>query len=141
MLDISLSLMLVEIGIFLVTLLLLNQWLFKPLIDFMDKREAKLKADKDSVSGNKAEAEKYMEEINSILEAAKAEANKIRMSAYEEAKSEAKAKVEAKQQEIENKKAEFSKELVVKEEELKETLNSEVSTIKTLFTNRLKDIA
>ena len=86
MLDISPIVMLIEAGIFFVTLILLNQWLFQPLLSFMDKREAKLQEELKAVSSNTDEAKQYEEEIASIIENAKAKASKIKKEAIEEAK-------------------------------------------------------
>jgi len=141
MLDISWSLMLVEAGIFLITLVLLNMWLFKPLVEFMEERDRKLEADKQSVSDNEKDTQKYEEEIASILDSAKAEANKIRQEALESAKSEAKELIATKLAEIEKSKAEFVSSLDSEKATIREALNSKASDIKGMLENKLKDIA
>ena len=45
MLDLNIGVMLIEAGIFLVTMILLKKWLFDPLVTFMDEREKKLQKD------------------------------------------------------------------------------------------------
>lgn len=141
MLDISWSLMLVEAGIFLVTLVLLNMWLFKPLVEFMENRERKLEADKQSVSDNEKDTQKYEEEIASILDSAKAEANKIRLEALESAKSDSKKLIEAKINDIEKAKTEFVSSLEAEKATIREALNGKMPEIKSMLENKIKDIA
>lgn len=141
MLDISWSLMLVEAGIFLVTLVLLNMWLFKPLVEFMENRERKLEADKQSVSDNEKDTQKYEEEIASILDSAKAEANKIRLEALESAKSDSKKLIEAKINDIEKAKTEFISSLEAEKATIREALNGKMPEIKSMLKNKIKDIA
>jgi F-type H+-transporting ATPase subunit b len=141
MLDISPIVMLIEAGIFFVTLILLNQWLFQPLLSHMDKRDAKLKAELNSVSNNADEAKKYEEEIASIIENAKSEANKIKKEATEIAKKEAAEMVEAALKKIDDSKVAFNEELKVKRVELLNILESEAGELKSMLSEKLKGIA
>jgi F-type H+-transporting ATPase subunit b len=141
MLDISWSLMLVEAGIFLITLVLLNMWLFKPLVEFMENRDRKLAADRKSVSDNEKDTQKYEEEIASILDSAKVEANKIRQEALESAKSEAKKLIETKINEIDKAKVEFISSLDTEKATIREALNGKMPEIKNMLANKIKDIA
>ena len=141
MLDIKLSVMLIEAGIFLVTLILLNQWLFQPLLSFMEKRDAKLADELKSVSSNANEAKKYEEEIASILENAKSEANKIKKLASEEAKKEAVSMVESEVSKIEASKQAFYAELEAKKEELAKQLEVSSAELKDMLSTKLKGIA
>jgi len=141
MLDISPIVMLIEIGIFFVTLILLNQWLFQPLLSHMDKRDAKLESELKSVSNNADEAKKYEEEIASIIENAKSEANKIKKEATEIAKKEAAEMVERELKKIDNSKVSFNEELKVKKTELLNILESESNELKNMLSEKLKGIA
>jgi F-type H+-transporting ATPase subunit b len=141
MLDISLIVMLIEAGIFLVTLILLNIWLFQPLLSFMDRREAKLKDDLKAASNNNEEAQKYEQEIASIIERAKAEAAKIRKEALDEAKEEASKLVDSEAAKIEAAKAAFNEELISKKAELAKILEAESSVVKEMLSKKLKGIA
>jgi F-type H+-transporting ATPase subunit b len=141
MLDISLITMLIEAGIFFVTLILLNQWLFKPLLSFMEQREAKLQEELKAVSNNTDEAKKYEEEIASILEKAKAEANNIRKIATEDAKKEAVSMVESEVAKIEAEKTAFYAELDAKKAELANVLESNSNELKDMLSTKLKGIA
>jgi len=141
MLDISLVTMLIEAGIFFVTLILLNQWLFKPLLSFMEQRDAKLQEELKAVSSNTDEAKKYEEEIASILEKAKVEANNIRKAATDEAKKEASSMVESAVAKIEAEKAAFFAELDAKKAELANVLEANSSELKEMLSTKLKGIA
>jgi F-type H+-transporting ATPase subunit b len=141
MLDISIVVMLIEAGIFLVTLILLNQWLFQPLLSFMKQRDAKLQEKLKTVSSNTDEAKQYEEEIASIIENAKAKASKIKKEAIEEAKKEATVMVESEVSKIESAKATFNKELEAKKAELKSALETNSDELKGMLSTKLKGIA
>ena len=141
MLDISLIVMLIEAAIFFVTLILLNQWLFKPLLTFMEQRDAKLESELKAVSNNKSEAEKYEEEIASILEKARNEAAKIKKQAADEAKSQASKLVESEVAKIESEKIAFNKELEAKKAELLSSLEANSNELKDMLSTKLKGIA
>jgi F-type H+-transporting ATPase subunit b len=141
MLDISPIVMLIEAGIFLVTLVLLNQWLFRPLLSHMDRREADLQTKLKSVSANTNEAQQYEEEIASIIESAKKEASRIKKEAVEVAKKEASAMVESQISRIESEKVAFHKELEVKKAELSTALEADSAELKEMLSTKLKGIA
>jgi len=141
MLEISPVVMLIEAGIFIVTLILLNNWLFKPLLSFMDNREAKLQEDLKAASNNMEEVQKYEEEIASILEKAKAEASKIKKEAIEKAKIEAKKIVDEEVAKIENAKIAFKQELENEKVQLQKALDIEANSIKAMLSKKLKGIA
>jgi F-type H+-transporting ATPase subunit b len=141
MLDISLVVMLIEAGIFFVTLILLNRWLFQPLLSFMDSREAKLQNELKAASSNTEEAQKYEEEIASIIENAKSEASKIKKEALEKAKKEATQLVDSEISKIETAKSAFNEELVSKKAELAKILEMESVTLKDMLSRKLKGIA
>jgi len=141
MLDISLVVMLIEAGIFLVTLILLNQWLFQPLLSFMEQRDAKLAEELKNVSSNTDEVKKYEEEIASILDNARAEANQIKKLAADEAKKEAVSMVESEVAKIEAEKAAFYAELDAKKAELANVLEANSSELKEVLSTKLKGIA
>jgi len=141
MLDISPIVMLIEAGIFLVTLILLNQWLFKPLLTFMEQRDAKLAEELKAVSNNTNEAKKYEEEIATILENAKAEAANIKKTASEEAKKEAIKMVESEVNKIEAERKAFYAKLEAEKEELAKSLEVNSEELKNMLSTKLKGIA
>jgi F-type H+-transporting ATPase subunit b len=141
MLDISPIVMLIEAGIFLVTLILLNQWLFKPLLSFMEKRDKELEEQLKSVSNNANEAKEYEEEIASIIEKAKVEASRIKKEATEIAKKEAMKMVESEVAKIEKVKIAFNSELEVKKADLMSSLEENSNELKSVLSTKLKGIA
>jgi F-type H+-transporting ATPase subunit b len=141
MLDIKLWVMLVEAGIFLVTLILLNQWLFKPLLTFMEERDAKLAEELKNISSNTDEVKKYELEIASILDNAKNEANKIKKLATDEAKKEAISMVESEVSQLEVAKTEFYAELAKRKDELAKALEADSNELKEMLSTKLKGIA
>jgi F-type H+-transporting ATPase subunit b len=141
MLDISPIVMLIEAGIFLVTLILLNQWLFQPLLSHMEDRDKQLDDILKNASSNTNEVKKYEEEIAAILENAKSEANKIKKLASEEAKKEALSMVESAVSKIEAKKTAFYAELEAKKSELSNLLEGDSVELKSMLSTKLKGIA
>lgn len=102
MLDIQPSLLAFEIIVFLLLVAILNQILYKPLLAFMQERNAGLKADTNLVSSQDAEREQLLKDADAILINAKAEAGKIMHEALTAAKAEAQQKLdEIKKQEAE----------------------------------------
>lgn len=100
-------LMLIVLMIFLTSAYLLNRWLYKPLLTFMDMRNTSIKGDLQSVQSNGDEIASLNAEAEKLLAKAKAEANQIREKALESAKATAEQKVAAKRDELEKKKQEF----------------------------------
>ena len=141
MLDIKLSVMLIEAGIFFVTLILLNQWLFKPLLSFMEKRDEKLADELKNISTNSKEVKQYEQEIANILENARSEANKIKKLALEEAKKEASSMVESEVKNLETSKVSFYNELEAKKDELAKSLEVNSAELKDMLSSKLKGIA
>jgi len=141
MLDVKLSVMLIEAGIFLVTLILLNQWLFKPLLSFMEKRDLDLESQQKNISSNNNEAKQYEEEIANILKNAKSEASRIKKIALEEAKRESSSMVESEVKNLETSKIAFYSELEGRKEELTKMLEVNSSELKDMLSSKLKGIA
>ena len=141
MLDISPIVMLIETGIFLVTLILLNQWLFQPLLSFMEKRDLKLEEELKSVSSNANEAKQYEEEIASIISEAKTQAAHIKKEAAVLAKKEAIAMVESEVSKVEEAKRAFNDELEARKAELTQTLEANSDELREMLSAKLKGIA
>jgi F-type H+-transporting ATPase subunit b len=141
MLEINVWLMLSVAVIFLITMFLLNQWLFKPLIAFMEEREAKLNEQLKMINSNSADTEKLEKEIEEILTNAKREAAKIR----EEAKAKALAEIQElknkKQAEIEKAKSKLAEEIEAEKQRILSELSKESSEIKSIIENKLRNVA
>ncbi|WP_277640694.1 FoF1 ATP synthase subunit B' [Wolinella succinogenes] len=100
-------LMLLVLVIFLTSAYLLNRWLFKPLLTFMDNRSISIKSDLQNIQSNSSEVASLNAEAERVLSQAKAEANLIREKAMESARAVAEQKISAKRDELEKKKREF----------------------------------
>lgn len=141
MLEINVWLMLSVAVIFLITMFLLNQWLFKPLIAFMEEREAKLNEQLKMINSNSVDTEKLEKEIEEILTNAKREAAKIR----EEAKAKALAEIQElknkKQAEIEKAKSKLAEEIEAEKQRILSELSKESSEIKSIIENKLRNVA
>jgi len=130
MLDIHLPLMLFVFVLFLTLLVLLNNMLFKPLVKFMDDRDASIAKDLEaakSFSGNTDELNAKAEEI---LGEAKGEAAIIRQKAIDDEKTLAASKVETKQNEIDKEYESFVEKLASEKENLKNELLSQMPLFK-----------
>lgn len=100
-------LMLLVLVIFLTSAYLLNRWLFKPLLTFMDNRSISIKSDLQNIQSNSSEVASLNAEAERVLSQAKSEANLIREKALESARIVAEQKISAKRDELEKKRREF----------------------------------
>ena len=130
MLDINPLLLSITIVVFLILIAVLNSLLFKPLFEYMEKRDASIKSDNDKVGNNDDEIAALTAEAASIVNEAKLEAAAIREKVVAEAKELAESKIEAKRAELAKDKLEFEKSLAETREELKTTLMSQVPLYK-----------
>ena len=130
MLDLHLPLMLFVLVLFLTLLVLLNNMLFKPLVKFMDDRDASIAKDLEaakSVNGNTDELNAKAEDI---ISEAKNEAATIRQKAIDDQKTLAASKVETKQSEIDKAYEGFVTKLTSEKENLKNELLSQMPLFK-----------
>jgi len=130
MLELSPSLMLIVLLLFIGLIVYLNKALYQPIINFMDQREmtiAKAAQESQQLSGT---AEKLLQEANAILDKAKQEANALRQSAIDEAKAKSQELLTKKEEELERAYKEFTLELEKEKEELKNGLLSQIPLIK-----------
>jgi F-type H+-transporting ATPase subunit b len=141
MLEINIWLMLSVAVIFLITMFLLNQWLFKPLVSFMEEREAKLREQMKMININSEETEKLEREIEEILNNAKKEAAKIREEARAKALAVLQELKNKKQAEIEEAKAKLAEEIEAEKQRILNELSKESSEIKSMIENKLRNVA
>jgi len=141
MLDLNIGVMLIEAGIFLVTLILLKMWLFDPIVKFMDEREEKLKKSLEMINANSEDSKELEEEIQKILADAKKEAKAIRDEARAKAQAQA-AEMKAKRMaEIEAAKEELAKEIQAEKEKIIAELSESKDEIKNLVENKIRNAA
>ncbi len=134
MLDISVGLLVASASIFLIVLVVLNSWLYKPLIKFMDDRDISIKRDLENVTKNAGDINEFHKEADSIIAKAKAEAHAIKDKATNEAKKLAEAKIASKREELERSYSEF----IISLEEDKNILKNTLLTKAPLYKESLK---
>ena len=93
--------------VFLITMILLNVWLFKPLIGFMDEREATLRKDLDLVSSSDTQVQEIQQQIQDILSTARNHSSEILQKATNDAKNLYEANMQKKQEELAKKLQDF----------------------------------
>ncbi len=130
MLDISPGLLVLTAVVFLTLIVLLNNILYKPLVRYMDEREASIKRDLENAVSNEDESQKLLAEAQDIITQAKSEAARMKQEALEAVKAEVAEKIEAKKSELEAKEAEFMQSLAKEEEQVKAALISQLPLFK-----------
>lgn len=120
--------------VFLFMIALLNNWLYKPMLAYMEDRETSIRNDLAEANSNDSDIKALEEKAKAIIEEAKAEAAALRQKMLEDAKLLASSKIEAKRSELEAEYANFTTELKVERESLKSSLLSQ----KSLFQDTLK---
>jgi len=141
MLDLNIGVMLIEAGIFLVTMILLKMWLFDPLVKFMDEREEKLKKSFEIINSNSEDSKELESEIQKVLAEAKKEAKAIRDEARAKAQAEANELKAKRLAEIEEAKEELRKEIENEKEKILSELGVSKEEIKTIVENKIRNAA
>ncbi len=130
MLDISIGLLLLTAIVFLALIFLLNSWLYRPLLAFMEQREESIRRDLENASSNEEGSQKLLEEAKAIITEAKAQASAMKKEAIDEVKAEIAKMIEAKKEELESRKVVFMEELKKEEESVRSTLISQMPLFK-----------
>lgn len=120
--------------VFLFMIALLNNWLYKPMLAYMEDRDTSIKNDLSEANSNDSDIKALEEKAKSIIDEAKAEAATLRQKMLDDAKLLASSKIEAKRSELESEYATFTADLKVEREALKSSLLSQ----KSLFQDSLK---
>jgi F-type H+-transporting ATPase subunit b len=141
MLDLNLGVMLIEAGIFLMTMILLKKWLFDPLVAFMDERERKLQKSLEMINVNTEDTKELEEEIEKVLAKAKKEAKAIRDEARAKAQKEANEMKAKRMAEIEAAKEELAKEIKAEKEKILAELSGSKEEVKKLVENKIRNAA
>ena len=134
MLEIDVPLMLLTAIVFFALIAILNPLLYKPMLKFIDDRNASIKNDEESTSKNASDLSVHEKEIEEIIQDARSEANKIRQEALNLAKEESlKSSLEADYNEFLNalssQKDSLKADLAAKLPELRAALNAKLSKI------------
>jgi F-type H+-transporting ATPase subunit b len=130
MLDIHQSLMLFVLVVFLLLIYLLNKIAYKPLVDFMDRRDSSIAKDFEASKNLSSNSDELYMKSNEVINEAKSEAALIRQKAIDEAKNIAQSKLEAKQNELESSYNKFLDELGKEQQELKNSILSQLPLFK-----------
>ena len=130
MLDIDGGLLVASAVIFLIVLVILNKWLYKPLVKFMDDRDESIKKDLENVTKNSGDVDELYKQADDLVSKARAEAHAIREKAISEAKKLAGTKISVKKEELERSYNEFLTSLEEEKIGLKNSLLSQVPLFK-----------
>ena len=124
----------ITLAVFLLMIVLLNKWLFKPMLTYMEDRDASIKSDLAEASGNDSEIRTLEAKAVSIIDEAKLEAAQLRQKMLEDAKLLASSKVEAKRSELESEYKTFTVDL----EKERASLNTSLLSQKVELQDALK---
>lgn len=133
-------LMLLVFVVFLLTMVLLNVWLFKPLIGFMDEREATLRKDLDSISSSDTQVQEIKQQIQDILSDARARSSEILQKATSDAKSHYEANLQKKQEELAKKLQDFRANLDRQKEVSKKELLAHLGEFEDVLKLKIKQL-
>ena len=126
--------------IFILSIFLLNKWLYQPILRFMDARDEMIKNDLDNASGNDSEMESINAERQNILESARKEATAIKEKALSEAKAEYEKHIEALKAENEKDLAGFLESMQKEKQSIKSALLAQMPEFKDSLNKKLQNI-
>lgn len=133
-------LMLLVFVVFLLTMILLNVWLFKPLIGFMDEREATLRKDLDSISSSDTQVQEIQQQIQDILSDARTRSSEILQKAVSDAKSHYEVNLQKKQEELAKKLQDFRANLEKQKEVSKKELLAHLGEFEDVLKLKIKQL-
>ncbi|MFC2587748.1 MAG: F0F1 ATP synthase subunit B', partial [Campylobacter sp.] len=114
--------------------------LYKPMLKFIDDRNASIKNDEENTSKNTSDLGLYEAQIEDIILKARSEANKIKQDALNLAKDEAAKEIETKRASLETDYADFINALNVQRGELKSELASRLPQLQSVLSAKLASI-
>ena len=137
----NIELMLLVFCLFILCIFLLNQWLYKPILNFMDARDKMIKDDLESSNNNEIEITEIKNKIDSILENAKKEAATIKEQAQLQAKDKYNKNIEEIKSNNEKEFVSFIDSLKEEKEELKKALLLQMPDFKNSLNAKLKQMS
>ena len=140
MLDISFSLVAFMIVLFLALIYVLNTMMYKPLLDFMQKRDESIANDIASIEGNDSEISELEAKANENISKAKQEASEIKASMISKVKDELSSKFEEKKSALEDELNNFLVALGEKREILKSELEANLAQYKEAVEAKIKSV-
>ena len=138
--SVNFKLMILVFCCFIILLFLLNQWLYKPMIAFMNKRDEMIKKDLQDTQGNLEEIAKIQEEITKTISGAQREAKEVIEQATAREKTLLEEKLAEKKAEIESKMLAFRQELLGYQEDLRSDLGSHIGEYKQSIRKKLEQV-
>lgn len=133
-------LMLLVFVVFVITMILLNTWLFKPLIGFMDERENSLRKDMESAVSDDNEVREIQEKIRSVFADAKAQASRIIEDSIDSAKADYDARMEKKSSEIQAKLDSFRADLESQKHQARHELLADLAGFESALKSKIQQI-
>ena len=140
MLEIDVPLVVLTAIVFVILIAVLNPLLYKPMLKFIDDRNASIKNDEENTSKNTSDLGLYEAQIEDIILKARSEANRIKQDALNLAKDEAAKEIEAKRASLETDYADFINALNVQRGELKSELASRLPQLQSVLSAKLASI-
>ena len=140
MLEISLPALIFTVIVFLGLIYILNIMLYKPLLSFMDSREAMIQKDAEEAKQNALDVDSDRAEITKILDEARSQAAKIKQLSLDKAKENAEVAIAAKKSELEADFGKFVEKLGKEKTELKKDLQDKIPEFKSSLKSALAKI-
>lgn len=126
--------------LFIVSIYVLNKWLYQPILGFMDARDEKIKNDLANIDGNDSQIAHIDVEIRVILDEARKEAGAIKESALNEAKADYANNIERLKSENDTNLSARLQALQKEKEELKSALLAQMPEFQNALNRKLQNI-
>lgn len=126
--------------LFIVSIYVLNKWLYQPILGFMDARDEKIKNDLANIDGNDSQIAHIDGEIRAILDEARKEASAIKESALNEAKADYANNIERLKSENDTNLSARLQALQKEKEELKSALLAQMPEFQNALNRKLQNI-
>ena len=141
MLDLHLDLILITFVSFIVLIFALNRLLYRPLLAFMDKREALIADDINNAKRNVEAIENAGNQSNDILKKARDEAHEIKQNAIKEATATQDGEISALKEKLESEYSQFIESLNNQKQDYKKELLAKIPAISDHLKNKLSQLA
>lgn len=126
--------------LFIVSIYVLNKWLYQPILGFMDARDEKIKNDLANIDGNDSQIAHIDGEIRTILDEARKEASAIKESALNEAKADYANNIERLKSENDTNLSARLQALQKEKKELKSALLAQMPEFQNALNRKLQNI-
>ncbi|BCZ18629.1 F0F1 ATP synthase subunit B', AtpXF' [Helicobacter sp. NHP19-012] len=138
--SINVYLMAVVFITFLALLVLLNSWVYQPLLAYMDERQESMAKDKRNIDQLHSETAMHHQEAQNILKEARVQADKIVQDALYDARANYESVVAQKEKELEKQAEEANNALKESKSNLKLQLAHDLPTLEALLKLKISQI-